>query len=198
MRNKRILTLAAVALMVILQGCHPEQASNSMLGGAASANVEHDAELEVVRKFYRYLIQETPPTLEEALEVFENLLRQDFPREGQDAQGAVAFNYLRSHRHWFLPFQAADQPWIPLQDQEELLTSTRLSPIQLRWTAADSHRKPEVTLFILAVFHERKSDSEVRLRSVVFPFIGGRISAAAIKIGGFDGFLVQDKLLQRE
>jgi hypothetical protein len=186
--------LAGLVLTLVLQGCGHAQQSIPSLATAPATVDEEEASLAVVRKFYRHLIQESPPTLEQELEVFERSFRSDFAPHGTSDKEPVVYNFLRSRREWFLPSQAGHHQLQSPDNQEAVLAEIRLAIVELRWTAADDERRDPVTRFVLAVFAERDG-APARNRSVVFPIIGNKISAPAIAVGGFGGHLVQDTVL---
>jgi hypothetical protein len=151
----------------------------------------------LVVSFYKVLLQEEAPTLQQEEKLFglQNPLRNNLlaRKKGADTD-PVVLQLFRQHRGLFLPLG-------------KLSTEDYLSGIQIsspfnfvRSLATLKDRAPDGSACVLALFvHDLRSDRPKnvppRFRTIVFDIVDGKIKPGAICLDGFEGQMIQEKFL---
>lgn len=154
----------------------------------AKKDDERDEAAEVVAAFYRALLQEDPPTLEQENSIFDKMsgLRTYLVKvKGKQPDDPVLLQYFRDNKEWFLPKGMRS------------LTEIQISSLArfVRDVERVKEPRPEGWGFVTVIFVRDREIRPHRLHTIIFNINGGKIAADAIWLDGFGGASTLDVVL---
>lgn len=190
MKTLSVLVLGGflMSLMVFRNADSAEVASRPRAATAPSAPVDPT---ELVVSFYKALLQDTPPTLQQEKELFHDgyNLHNFFLKNQKDLKvtdtDPVILTLFRKHKELFLP-----------RNEDKPLTNIHISsPFNFVRNLERPKGKREDS-YVLAMFNYDKKAESSPCYTVVFQIINGRIEPAGICFGGFEGETILNKFMK--